>query len=339
MLKIAEQGLLWGWFEMHNLDKINIFVPAQVKEQIEADNSLFGILKKDGHTINRNSFISMVLVGYYDSFVCEENEHAMSSAIGQPLLSSGIKRLGKGAVAIPYKPTKKTDDLITHIKYELEDESHLPRYLARLLISYCEKPISERERIVFKDKYDLLIECCRMKQPVFFTTGSQKVSKHTVLPYDIVVGREELFNFLLCQEVNPKTTKLEAHAYRLNRLDTVSRSNGAIELDNAIVSYLEKMKKYGAQYEINDDEQICVRVNETGWRLFNTGIYFGKPILEKYEREGEAYLLYFICSKNQVELYFRRFGKDAEVIYPETLRQRMIQFYENALMTYKEGDN
>lgn len=341
---------------MSNFEKINIFVPPWVKSQLDADCGMFGILKKDGHTINRNAFLSMVIIGYYDEFVRGANERfnsivsclqqlrlpdsqiqqVASTLVGQPVASKEIKRFGKGAVSIPYKPTAKTENIIRRMRYEVGDDSHLPRYIAQLFISYCENPISERERIVFKDKYDLLIECCNKKTPVFISTGNQSTSGHTILPYDIVIGKEELFNFLLCQEINPKTSKPEARAYRMNRINAVSRSRELLVLDKTVAQYLKKMRLYGAQYEINDDEEICVRLTEAGWRLYNTGIYFGKPVLDSYKIEGENYFLIFSCSKNQVELYFRRFGKEAEVLYPNSLRQRLIQFYQSALTVYEQ---
>ena len=66
---------------MSNFEKINIFVPPWVKSQLDADCGMFGFLKKDGHTVNRNAFLSMVIIGYYDEFVRGANERFNSSQI------------------------------------------------------------------------------------------------------------------------------------------------------------------------------------------------------------------------------------------------------------------
>ena len=63
-------------------EKINIYVPQEVGQQLESDARLFEILKKDKRSINRNRFLSMLLCGYYDDYCHEvQNAHDMVLSI------------------------------------------------------------------------------------------------------------------------------------------------------------------------------------------------------------------------------------------------------------------
>ena len=47
---------------MSDLDKINIYVPEHIGTVIDNDAELFEVLKKDGRTINRNRFLSLLIL-------------------------------------------------------------------------------------------------------------------------------------------------------------------------------------------------------------------------------------------------------------------------------------
>ena len=56
---------------MSDLEKINIYVPEQIGVILDNDANPFEILKKDGKTINRNKFLSLLILGYQNSYVSE----------------------------------------------------------------------------------------------------------------------------------------------------------------------------------------------------------------------------------------------------------------------------
>ena len=53
------------------LEKINIYVPENIGAMIESDATMFEVYKKDGRTINKNRFLGMLIIGYYNDYVTE----------------------------------------------------------------------------------------------------------------------------------------------------------------------------------------------------------------------------------------------------------------------------
>ncbi len=82
-------------------------------------------------------------------------------------------------------------------------------------------------------------------------------------------------------------------------------------------------------------QSSCVRLSEFGQQLFKM-IYFGRPAVIRREKEKDGNMLYYFHSSvYQLFRYFVRFNAtEAEVLYPEHLRERLRRFYESALTVY-----
>ena len=338
---------------MSDQDKINIYVPREVGELLDSDNEMFEMFKSDGVTPNRNQFLTQLVAGYYDTYtrelqvkyeaILEElsltqvdrktREQIASNILKRLTLSRTNKRIGKTAMHFSLKPTNKTESLIRKIRREIEKKDYVSRYLANMLASYSEKPFSQRERIVFRDSYDILVACCKKQQPVYFVSTTNEQVDHEVVPYMIATGQEEMHNILLCQEENKQTHQLEAQAYRLNRIRGINRSERVATLQDNVKQRLEAMRKQGPQYAINDDVEVCIRLTKKGRGMYKK-IYFGRPSYIREENKPDGCYQYYQCSYNQLELYFRRFGADAVIISPESLRSKIADFYRMASESY-----
>lgn len=336
---------------MSSLEKINIYVPERIGVALDNDARMFEIFKNDGITVNRNRFLSMLILGYYNAYVtkCQGTKdaiieelinhgvkHSISSEISNCIVKNIIlpevpSRKGPNPTKLSLKPTKDTEVLIRSILKDLGSGDYISQYFCRLLMSYCEQPFSAREQIVYKENYDKLTEACEKRIPISFCTIWNKTAIHKVIPYKLAVGQEEMFNYLLCAEMSEKQ---EARTYRLNRISKINYCGGSNRIEDTITGYLDKMLKYGPQYMINDDEETCVRLTDAGRRSFSR-IYYGRPHVDRIEEvDGDAYY-YFRCSKDQLFFYFRRFGNnDAEIISPESLRKKMAEFHLKAYESY-----
>lgn len=340
---------------MNELDKINIYVPREVGDLLDSDNEMFEVFKLDGITPNRNQFLAQLVAGYYDTYARELQaknasilealspflqdrticDQIATNILDQISLPKTSKRVGRTARHFSLKPTNKTGSLIRRIRSEIEGADYVSRYLARMLISYSEKPFSQRERIVFKDNYDMLASCCKKQQPVYFVTAGKEHIIHEVIPYMIVTGPEEMYNYLLCQAENELAHQPEARAYRLNRIRGLNRSGKTATLQDSIKQRLEVMRKQGPQYAINDDTEVCVKLTPKGRSMYNK-IYFGRPAYMREENTTDGCCQYYQCSQDQLELYFRRFGAEAEIISPVSLRNKMAEFHRSAAQVYVE---
>ena len=338
------------------MEKINIYVPDNVGRILENDASLFEIFKRDGRTVNKNRFLSMLITGFYGQYVQEykqkydaikkEMAGVVKSAEKRDLLADSIlknvilpevpTRKGKNPKRLSLKPTKDTEGLIIKIMTDLGDSDYISQYFCRLLMSYCDKPLNEREQIIFRDNYELLDEACKSNRPVAFTTIWNKDVVHEVIPYQVVIGQGEMFNYLVCAEQDERSGVQVAKTFRLNRITNLNRSNRMGTISDDVKRHLDMMLRYGPQFAINDDEESCVRLTDYGEKAFSR-IYYGRPCVDRVEHREDGHYYYFMGSKDQIFLYFRRFGfDDAEVIAPESLRQKMISFHRDALSVYRE---
>ncbi len=335
-------------------EKINVFVPTGTAEILKRDARIFEIFKTDHTSVNMNRFLSLLLVGYYDTYtsvykqmrdqissVLESTGHYSGQqqadtadlVIKKVILPESPKKKGQHAQRISLKPTAATMAILINIENQLHGDS-MSQFLCRLFTSYTVKPLNERERIIFKATYEFLLKACESRHPFSFMTTWNNEVIHEVLPYCIAVSKEELYSYLLCQEYIPLSGRYEARTYRLNRITNTVLTANTIPPDKNVHRHLEMMKHYGPQYPINDDEECCVRLSETGIQLFNR-IYFGRPIIDRIEKKADGTYYYFKASKFQLYTYFRRFDKDhAIILYPESLRLQMIESYQTALSAY-----
>lgn len=339
---------------MSDLEKINIYVPEYIGAALDKDASMFEIFKKDGRTINRNRFLSMLILGYYNTYIAEcQNtkdkvvaeltrkgvERRESGIIAEDIVNNVFLpevplRKGKNPSKLSLKPTKETEGLILIIMNNLSGNDFISQYFCRMFMSYCQKSFYERERIIFRNNYDLLSDACEKNKPITFSTIWSPKRMHTVIPYRLAVGHDELFNYLLCSEIDRDTGKEEARAYRLNRISKINYSRINNHISDETMGYLNRMLRYGPQFMINDDEESCVKLSESGRRNFSR-IYFGRPLEDRIEEKPDGHYYYFKGSKDQVFLYFRRFGADAEIISPDTLREKMANFHMKAYEKYQ----
>lgn len=339
---------------MSDLEKINIFVPEQISRGLDYDAAMFEIVKKDGNTINRNKFLSLLLLGYYNAYVTEcqssyekivneltdqgippHKTHEIADRVLKRVVLPEIPpRKGKNPSRLSLKPTKDTEGLILDLENHLSGGDYVSQFFCRMIMSYCQKPFSEREQIVFRDNFELLQEACEQRKPISFSITWTPQRIHTVIPYKLAVGPEELFNYLVCVEKDAAGEQ-EAKSFRLNRISQIHYRQGSNHIDEHVQQHLNQMLFYGPQYPIHDNEESCVKLSNKG-RISFSRIYFGRPQVDRIEEKPDGYYYYFKCSKEQVFFYFRRFGSDdAEIISPEPLRQKMIEFHLQAFENYR----
>ncbi len=347
--------------ELIHKEKIKFYVPERTDRVLRSDAEQFEIFKSNGEEINLNRFLTLLIVGYYNGYRQERQETAEAlrallaaylknrrqqeelteKILAQVIWPEDSRRKGKLSVPLSLKPTFDTDPILTEIDQALVGTGdYLSRYLRRMLMSYCEKPIYERERIIFREKVAFLEEACAAGRAVSFTTPYNPKSVHHVMPWALVYGPEERFNYLLCQEYSKTHGRNMAVSYRLSRISRPSPDLSASPLEERIRQYLEQARTSSPQYALNEETETCVRLSERGQLNFRM-IYFGRPVPVKIEKaaDGSA-LYYFRASGDQLYRYFVRFqAAEAEVLYPGGLRKRLRRFYKSALKVYGKASD
>lgn len=337
-----------------NTETIKINMPESLARSLLNDAAGFEVFKKDGETVNLNSFISSLIAGYYEKYQEELSERLqktktlLASYIRNPdLLNQASMEIVSGDMAsenparkeansqsIKFRPTRETDGIITEIeeKRRMTHES-LSGYFRHMLGSYMQNPIYERERIIYYQNTAAIERACSRGESLVFTCRDNPGFLHTVIPYSLVHGPEELYNYLLCQESNDSSRKKTARSYRLCRIVNPRATPSDKRIDSRVRDCLVRMEKYGPQFMINDDVVTCVRLTADGRKSFQK-IYQGRPIVDrKDEEDSDGHVnLYFSCSQEQLFLYFRRFNPgEITILYPQKLKKRLYQFHYDHL--------
>ena len=339
--------------QINNTDKINIGVPYKIEDTLRRDAELFEVYKGDSTEINRNHFLNQLILGYYRNYKKERNESVAKvkgilypylqdpkrqNELAEKLMEDVVlpevpKRKGKNPVRLPLKPTLETDQFITEIR---ESGEQVAQYLCRMFMSYCEKPIYERERIIFRDKVKFLEEACIDKTEICITISTSPGVIHRVIPYELSVGAEEMSNYLLFQEFRSASGRNEAVSCRLCRIRSFSYSETSGTLEPDVVRFLELMKKRGPQYAIKAESESCVRLTPSGQGRYRL-IYFARPAVDRIEKleNGDA-LYYFSAAPDLVFRYFIRFNAgEAEIISPPELRDRIHMHFRESVLPYE----
>ena len=331
--------------------KLKFYIPEETYKQMKDDAKLFEIFKSDRATPNMNRFITLLILGFYETYLDEylniqseikklaagyldeENALSLADSILQKVFLPEIrKKRGTKSAALSYKVTSETSGICSSVSNAVNKEESVSSFFAKMFISYCSRPLSERERIIFCSNFLNLKKYCSNRTVVSFE-HSLSGKTFTVIPYEMVTGKEEIFNYLLAQIKDEKTGDSMAISFRLNRIKNLRRSRESGLLTDNVKSRLDRMKTHSPQYAINSDDIISVRLSTEGLRLYNV-IYYARPQFIKSEPADDGVILYFDCSENQLLQYFGRFETGAEILSPQSVRQKLIEFHEGALESY-----
>ncbi len=342
---------------LREMEKQQIYVSEKLADSLRRDAELFEFFHKDGQKLNFNRFLTSLLVGYADRYMQEREElqsrlekslagyypagknnsdlvKELMAQFGQPEQS---KQSGKSTVRLSLKPTSSSIQILSELRQRVGVDSSFSNSLRDLFASYAAKPFYERERILFRETVEFLEASCRKHNAVSFRLYTNPNCVHHLVPYELTYGPEEMFNYLIGQEYNPHSEKMEARSYRLCRIIHPSRHIPSEPLDDNIIAQLELMKKHGPQYVITEESNVCVRLSKKGLQTFRM-IYLGRPREYRLvqQPDGSA-LCYFIGPVSQIILYFRRFVADeAEILYPARLRASLRRFHEKGVHVYSE---
>lgn len=339
---------------MENTEKLNVYIPQEMKAQIHNDAMLFEIFKKNRRDVNINRFLSLLLCGYHDDFLHENNKSHQSilsilngydiSSADQADISDRILKeailptddlyQSKKNIPLSLKPTAATKRVLLSIEGNLAGRDTMSQYIRRMLITYFQKATWQRERIIFHESSEFLINACQQKLPVSFTLIWKDKQIHDVVPYKLLPGSDGMFNYLICVECNPTTGKQEVRSYRLSRITMPGYCRSALTMSKELLAFCKKTAEIAPQYAINSEVEICVKLSDAGEILYNR-IYSGRPKYSRIEDKEEGHYYYFQCSEAQVFHYFRRFDNStAIIISPTSLRERMADFHLSTYQNY-----
>ena len=323
-------------------EKYKIYLSEDVRSRLINDAELFEFTRKD-QTVNLNGFLKELIVNYFDQYR-QDNEELVNgimeditsvksiktkeaAALADKIISTYIRgeasRSGNKAV-ITLTVSGPSYNIIKTIENNLLQDKSLSGYLKDMFASYLLIPRSRREEIIFKDIYADIRKAIKEQKRLSLTSTSNDY-KFTVEPYIIAPSKEEQCNYLLCRDVKTKKSR----TFRISRLRTPFVTSDTFTIDEKFYERLHAIA-VRSPHTAALDIHASVRLTEAGLRKFRL-IVKNRPVVSKIE--GDVY--HFDWPEVQLEDYFRRFGKDAVVLKPASLKSRLRNYYEQALEAYR----
>ncbi|MDE6870205.1 MAG: WYL domain-containing protein [Clostridia bacterium] len=331
------------------MEKIKIYVTDRIANILEKDAEGFEFFKKDGRSINKNALLTKLIVNYYNSFFEQqtdlltffkskiESTAALKEKDLNELCFDLCEKLNEKSAApngekfdkmISLKPTKESQPVIEYIERYCLMGRTLSEYFRSMLASYAALPQDKRELIIFKEQYEAISKAIKEKKRVFITTQWDFDKKIDCAPYEIAHSKEELHCYILVATNGCSTL-------RLSRVVSVTQLAVDAEFTQSQIQLFEKMKTYGPQFIYKpSDKEVLVELTAKGIDKFKK-IYVHRPIPVKVENN----YYYFSCANTQIVQYFVRFGADAKIIYPQSVKDEVYNFHRRALERYKKKSN
>lgn len=324
-------------------DKIKISLPNVTLALLKKDCEDFKVTKPNGSP-NMNLFINTLLINFYEEFTLGEEElhdgikkalfsvpeaykkNAFNEIIKVIAKRQGGTHTGGHSASLSFKPTKESERAVTYIETVALKNESVSSFYRRLFISYSQKTKNEREKIIFKNTYELLEKAIKKGVQVCITLKSDDRVFEEMSLFSVSSAKDELFNYVLCY------SRKNNHTIRLASIKEVYLlpHKSAIPPQNA--ELFKRQVECGAQYPMypSDDTPIKVELTEKGKELFKK-IYLYRPT--PVSVNGNVYT--FNCSANQLLYYFERFGENALILSPKKLGIFMRNYYHYALKKYR----
>ena len=324
-------------------EKYKIYLSEDTKTRLINDAELFEFFRKDG-SVNLNGFLKELIVNYFEKYR-QDNEELLgsmvdeltsvkslkskdASALAEKIIRTYINNKenvsGKGAV-ITLTVSGESYNIIRIIENNLLQENSLSGYIKDMFLSYLSIPRSKREEIIFRQTYEAINRAVAGNFLMTFTsTNSGNPHVITAEPYLIATSKEEQFSYLLCH--GPKTGK--DHTFRISRLRNVFVTTETFVRRRKTE---ERLTRIGMRspHSAAPDVHAVVLMTERGKQTYKM-IVKNRPSVSF--TEGDEY--HFDWPEMQLEDYFRRFGKDAVVLRPRSLRTKLRKYYSDALDAY-----
>ena len=195
---------------------------------------------------------------------------------------------------------------------------------------YARMQYVDREALFYHDTIDLLSDFIKRKR---MTTATSNNRRLYIIPYKICTDSLGTFNYLVAY-TSPYDSDYDfkLSSLRISRLSDISLTSDELPLNIQIKKdeIEEILNKRGVQFLLSDSSIIRVRLSKTGINMFKNQLHL-RPLLDHIEDEN---IYCFDCTENQAFFYFFKFGADAEILSPSTLREKFKLEYSRASKLY-----
>ena len=207
-------------------------------------------------------------------------------------------------------------------------------FIKAVIEEYARKPYVEREKIIFRNLIETVVSCVTEKRALVITLRDHK--RYEVKPYGICTDRGYNYNYLvgLSREANSKEPERIA-SFRLSNIVSFKSSTRSGRITGAQRKDIEeKILAVGVQFLVQDPEIIGIRLSAKGKKSYERQAHLRPAFRSRKENSDGSWIYEFTCTPLQAQYFFFKYGADAEVLYPASLRENFQKQYEDALSVY-----
>lgn len=232
---------------------------------------------------------------------------------------------------------KKNLSYLTEAESECGEETyygdHRGKYIKSVLEEYARLPYVQRERIYFSPFIDEITRALRDQCQLRIVTGYHKV--YSIYPHGILCDPLSTANYLVgfSKRYSHPEDDLRPCSFRISALASVraEKSKSAFLKGERRRELAQIIASRGVQFMSSEEEDIHVRLTEAGKAKLQRQAHLRPALIGT---QGDVFM--FRCTAAQAEFYFFKFGADAEVLLPVSLREKFKSMYEGAFLAYRD---
>lgn len=290
-------------------EHIRITLSLLAHKILENDCILFGASANSN--LSYGTLINRILENFDDDFALDENLLKLQCEE----LSSTV-RLRNDVIDI-----LGGVDVKTYLKNTPSPK--VTKYVKCLLETFARLPFIEREKLILKKNIIQNIENALKNQKNLELLYTGKA--HFLTPICIATSKEGSFQYLIGEENASRVS------FRLSRIEKI-RAKGKAPILSKQTKYkiLEDLSEFGATFITEPVITIKVKFTEKGLKSYEYSVIH-RPIHVAKEDDN---ILVFHCSERQALYFFFRFAGDAEIMEPQSLRDKFRDLYRAGLSNY-----
>ena len=209
------------------------------------------------------------------------------------------------------------------------------RYIKAVIEEYARKPLVQRESIVFRELIDTINESITTQRLLTIMLNSGK--RYEVKPYCVCTDQGYNYHYLAGYS-KPSGTNFEGRpvSFRISNIKGYKKTGKSGHLsDMQRKEIKEKIRSVGVQFLLQDPETIVIKLSKSGKAMYDSQAHLRPDFIKRSENQDGTWVYEFACTQLQAQFYFFKFGGEAEVLYPMTLRDEFIIQYKKALEQYE----
>ncbi len=209
------------------------------------------------------------------------------------------------------------------------------QYIKAIVEYYSRNTFYRREGIFFKDLINIINN---NDNKSLLRITLQNGYSFIVKPYRLSYEYEADYHYLIgLAKSNSDQTDYHSASWRLSRIKDIKlRATGSAKISQKEQKQLEKIiKDNGVNYILGRTTEFVIRLTETGIDMYNT-IFHSRPQYDSLKSNDDGtFTMTITASERQITNYFFTFGKEAQIISPESTREWILKRHKEAIEAYK----